>query len=74
MSEKRVFPDIDVTKSSTRRDDLLMNHREQEAMEIVRKAINAMKPEEAIEKIFDLFVKTRDNDEFVNRVRNRKYI
>lgn len=74
MSEKRVFPAIDVTKSSTRRDDLLMTRREQEAMEIVRRAINSMKPEDAIEKIFDLFVKTRDNDEFVNRVRNRKYI
>ncbi len=74
MSEKRVFPAIDVTKSSTRRDDLLLNRQEQEAMEIVRRAINSMKPEEAIEKIFDLFVKTRGNEEFVHLIRNRKYI
>lgn len=74
MSEKRVFPAIDVTKSSTRRDDLLLNRNEQEAMEIVRKGINAMKPEEAIDKIFDLFAKTRSNEEFVDIVRKRRYI
>lgn len=74
MTERRVFPAIDITKSSTRRDDLLLNRNEQEAMEIVRKTINAMKPEEATEKVLDLFAKTRNNEEFVNIVKNRKYI
>lgn len=74
MSEKRIFPALDVTKSSTRRDDLLLSPHEQEAMEVVRKAINSMKPEEAIEKVLDLFVKTKNNQEFVDIVRKRKYI
>lgn len=74
MTEKRVFPAIDIIKSSTRRDDLLLNKDEQEAMEIVRKAINSMKPEEATEKILDLFTKTRSNRDFVHIIRNRKYL
>lgn len=74
MSERRVFPAIDIAKSSTRRDDLLLSRAEQEAMEIVRKAINAMRPEEAIEKVLDLFVRTKENAEFVDIVRKRRHV
>lgn len=74
MSERRVFPAIDIVKSSTRRDDLLLNCQEQEAMEIVRKSINAMKPDESIEKVLDIFVRTKQNAEFVEIVRKRRHI
>lgn len=47
LSEKRVFPAIDIPKSSTRREDLLLNTDELEAINIIRKALNGMKAEEA---------------------------
>ena len=57
LSEKRVFPAIDIAKSSTRREDLLLNSEEQEAVDIMRKALNGLKTDEAAERILDLFGK-----------------
>ncbi len=54
LSEKRIFPAIDILKSGTRRDDLLLTSEESEAVDIIRKATNTLKPEEAVEKILDL--------------------
>jgi transcription termination factor Rho len=65
LSEKRIFPAIDILKSGTRRDDLLLTREEAEAVDIVRKATNTLRPEEAVEKILDLFSRTRNNREFV---------
>ncbi len=73
LSEKRMFPAIDIPKSSTRRDDLLLSEEEQEAMNIMRKALNSLKPEEAVEKILDMFSKTRNNAEFVQMVKKIKF-
>lgn len=69
LSEKRIFPAIDILKSGTRRDDLLLNRQEAEAVDIVRKATNSLKPEEAVERILDLFSKTRNNYEFCEMVK-----
>ena len=69
LSEKRIFPAIDILKSGTRRDDLLLNRQEAEAVEIVRKATNSLKPDEAVERILDLFSKTRNNYEFCEMVK-----
>ncbi len=74
LSEKRVFPAIDIPKSSTRRDDLLLDGEEQEAAYIMRKALNGMKSDEAVENILNMMVRTRDNKEFVQLVRRQKYI
>lgn len=74
LSEKRVFPAIDVAKSSTRREDLLLSKDEQNAVDIMRKALNGLKTDEAAERILDLFVKTKDNDEFVRTVCRRNYV
>lgn len=74
LSEKRIFPAIDIPKSGTRRDDLLLSPDEQDAMNIIRKALNGLKPEESIDKILDLFSKTRNNQEFVNMVRKIKWL
>ncbi len=74
LSEKRVFPAIDIPKSGTRREDLLLASDELEAINIIRKAMNGLKPEEAVDKVLDLFSKTRNNQEFVNMVKKMKFI
>ena len=73
LSEKRVFPAIDIPKSGTRREDLLLTPEEMEAIYIMRKAINGLKPDEAVEKILDMFVKTKNNREFVEMIKKIKF-
>ena len=65
LSEKRVFPAIDIPKSGTRREDLLLSQEEMEAINIIRKAFNGMKADEAVDKVIDMFSRTKSNDEFV---------
>ena len=74
LSEKRVFPAIDIPKSGTRREDLLLAPDELEAINIMRKALNGLKPEEAVDKILDMFARTRNNQEFVNMVKKIKWL
>lgn len=73
LSEKRVFPAIDLPKSSTRRDDLLLTQDEKDASYRIRKAFSAMRTDEALEKIIDLFRKTRNNREFVEMIRKIRF-
>ena len=73
LSEKRVFPAIDIPKSGTRREDLLLNSEEQMAMDNIRKALNGMKPDEAVESILNLFAKTKTNEEFVQTVKKTRF-
>ncbi len=74
LSEKRIFPAIDLQKSGTRREDLLLNAEELEAINIMRKALNGLKPDEAADRILDLFDKTADNKEFAATVKKNKFI
>lgn len=74
LSEKRVFPALDIVKSGTRREDLLLNDKEKEAVDIMRKATNSMKADEAVERILDLFSKTKDNEEFCDMVKNVRLV
>ena len=74
LSEKRIFPAIDIPRASTRREDLLLSQDELDAMNIIRKALNGLKPEESLDKILDLFAKTRNNQEFVNMVKKIKWL
>ena len=74
LSEKRVFPAIDLSKSSTRRDDLLLTPKEMEAMDIVRKGLTGMRKDDATESVLNLFTHTQDNNEFVHRVIQRRVI
>ena len=74
LSEKRIFPAIDLAKSSTRREDLLLDQDELEAINIMRKALNGLKPDEATDKILDMFARTKNNVEFVNLVKKNKFI
>ena len=73
LSERRVFPAIDIPKSGTRREDLLLAAEELEAINIMRKALNSLKPEESVDKIIDMFSRTRNNVEFVNMVKKIKF-
>ena len=74
LQEKRVFPAIDIQKSGTRREDLLLSKEEQEAVYIMRKALNGMKSEEAVEQILNTFARTRTNAELVQTVRKQKFL
>ena len=73
LSERRIFPAIDIQKSSTRRDDLLLTPDELEAINMLRRAFNGVKSEEAVNQVLDLFSKTRTNGEFVNIVKKQKW-
>lgn len=73
LSERRVFPAIDIPKSGTRREDLLLSQEELDAINVMRKALNNMKTEEAVDKILDLFSRTKTNVEFVNMVKKIKF-
>lgn len=69
LSERRIFPAVDIIKSSSRREDLLLTQAEQEAGTIVRKLIgnqNSTQSIETIEKILNMFAKTKDNVEFID--------
>ena len=68
LSEKRIFPAIDIAKSGTRRDDLLLAKEEIEAVNKLRKGINGLKPDESVDRILDMFSKTRGNADFINMV------
>jgi len=73
LQEKRVFPAIDLQKSSTRRDDLLLTREEQEAADIIHKALNGLKSDDATEKLIDLFSHTRNNREFIDMVKKIRF-
>jgi len=68
LSEKRIFPAVDITKSGTRRDDLLLSGKEQEAVAIIHRATGSLKADDAVERILELFAATKTNEEFVERV------
>ncbi|WP_287447847.1 transcription termination factor Rho [Sellimonas sp.] len=74
LSEKRVFPAIDIPKSGTRREDLLLTPEEQEAVYIMRRALNGMKSDEAVDNILNLFNRTKTNAELVQTVKKMKFI
>jgi len=65
LQEKRVFPAIDVSKSGTRKDDLLLDADEREILDIIHRRFHSLKPEEVTEDLLKLFSQTRDNKQFV---------
>ena len=72
LSEKRIFPAVDITRSGTRREELLLSKEELEAVYVMRKALGGMKSEEALERILDMFVRTENNEEFVALMKRTK--
>ena len=74
LQERRVFPAIDIAKSGTRREDLLLTPDEQEAVYNMRKALNGMKSEEAVENILSMFDRTRNNGELIQILKKQKIV
>lgn len=74
LQERRVFPAIDIAKSGTRREDLLLTPDEQEAVYNMRKALNGMKSKEAVENILNMFARTRNNGELIQILKKQKIV
>lgn len=74
LQERRVFPAIDIAKSGTRREDLLLTPDEQEVVYNMRKALNGMKSEEAVENILNMFARTRNNGELIQILKKQKIV
>lgn len=69
LQEKRIFPAIDIAKSGTRRDDLLLTPLELEAVEAMHKEFSGNRAEDSVEEVLKLFVRTKDNKEFLDLVK-----
>ena len=69
LQEKRIFPAIDVAKSGTRRDDLLLTPLEKEVVELLHKDFAGNRAEESIEEVLRMFVRTKSNTEFLNMMK-----
>ena len=65
LSEKRIFPAIDINKSGTRREDLLLTQKELETVTLIGKALSSLSTTDMTEKILDQMIKTKNNEEFI---------
>ncbi|MBQ3169638.1 MAG: transcription termination factor Rho, partial [Clostridia bacterium] len=70
LSEKRVFPALDLLKSGTRREDLLLTENEQKCALSIRKLISARTGAETNEQLISLMEKTKDNEEFISKMKS----
>ncbi len=69
LSEKRIFPAIDINKSGTRREDLLLSKEELETVFALRKAMSSMSVQEMTEQLIDQIITTKSNEEFIERMK-----
>ena len=72
LQERRIFPAIDIVKSGTRREDLLLDRDELETINRMRRALNGVRGEEATENILNMFVHTRNNPELIRIIQKQK--
>ena len=68
LSEKRIFPAIDINKSGTRRDDLLLSAKEKETVDALRKALNSLPVADVTEQLISQMVQTKNNEEFLEKM------
>ena len=71
LQERRIFPAIDIVRSGTRREDLLLDEEEQRAVYLIRRKVNGVKAEEAVEMLLNAFAKYETNQEVVEAVKER---
>ena len=69
LSEKRIFPAIDINKSGTRREDLLLSDKELEAVFTLRKALSNLNTAEVTEQVINQMVTTKNNEEFLDKIK-----
>lgn len=74
LSEKRIFPAIDINKSGTRREELLLSQKELETIWAMRKAMGNASTQEVTESLIDNLVQTKTNEEFIEEMRNKIWI
>ena len=70
LSEKRIFPAIDINKSGTRREDLLLTQKELETVFSIRKALSNLNTIEVTEQLISQIISTKNNDEFLDKMKN----
>ena len=68
LQERRLFPAIDITKSGTRREDLLLSKKELEATNIIHRDLVSYMRDDRVDSLISLFIKTRNNDDLVDQV------
>ena len=68
LSEKRIFPAIDINKSGTRREDLLLTPKELDTVFALRKAMNSLPVADVTEQVISLMTQTRNNEDFVDKI------
>lgn len=73
LSERRIFPAIDIAKSGTRRDDLLLTSVEKEVVNAMTREFSSNRGEERVEEILKLFLRTKDNQEFIELIKRSLY-
>lgn len=71
LSEKRIFPAIDINRSGTRKEELLLNQRELETVWALRKAMGNSSTQDVTENFIHNLVRTKTNDEFIEEMRNK---
>ena len=69
LSEKRIFPAIDINKSGTRKEDLLLSEKEMETVFALRKALSNMNTAEITEQVINQMVMTKTNDELLDKMK-----
>lgn len=72
LSERRVFPAIDILKSGTRRDDLLLEQDEREVLDMIHRMTGGSRPEDSVERILNRFANTRTNAELIRNAKISK--
>ena len=72
LSERRIFPAIDIAKSGTRKDELILTPKEREATWNIRRSINSSQGAEVTENIISNIIRTKSNDEFISRMKIKK--
>ena len=73
LAEKRIFPAIDINRSNTRREDLLLNSKELKVAELIRKAMSNISAADSTEQILKVIKATRNNDDFLDRIESELY-
>ena len=68
LAERRIFPAIDINRSNTRREDLLLNAKELKVAELIRKAMSNMSAADSTEQVLNAIKNTRNNEEFLNKM------
>ena len=70
LSERRIFPAIDINKSGTRREDLLLTPKEKDTVFALRKAMNSMPVADVTEQVISHMTQSKNNDEFIDQMDN----